>query len=114
MKINLNEILYAVSKGLDAVEDELLSHVRMGHSKRIAALSILTGKALKLSQNDLIDLAAFSILHDNALTEVNQEEQEYMRYNGGQRYSAQDFNIRRCIIGENNTKYMPFRTNNRD
>ena len=37
-----------------------------------------------------------------------------MRYNGGQRYSAQDFNIRRCIIGENNTKYMPFRTNNRD
>lgn len=113
MKIDLNEILYAVSKGLDSVEQELLG-TRNGHCKRIAAISIMLGKAMGLTPDELVDLAAFSILHDNALTQVNQEEIEYKKYNNGEGYSERDFNIRRCIIGESNTKYMPFRTNNRD
>ncbi len=113
MKIDLNEILYAVSSGLDAVEQELLG-VRTGHCKRIAALSIMLGKNLGLTADELIDLAAFSILHDNALTEVNQEEQEYRKYNNGEGYSVHDYNVRRCIIGERNARFMPFRTNNRD
>lgn len=114
MKININEILYAVSSGLDAVEVELRGHVTTGHSKRLAVLSIITAKAIGLSQKDLIDIAAFSILHDNALTEVNQEEKQYRQYNGGKGYSETDFNVRRCIIGENNAKLIPFRTNCRD
>ena len=77
-------------------------------------MSIMLGKNLGLSPDELIDLAAFSILHDNALTEVNQEEIEYRKYNNGECYSVQDYNARRCIIGERNTKFMPFRTNNRD
>ncbi len=113
MKIELNEILYAVSSGFDAVEQELLG-VRNGHCKRIAALSIMLGKNLGLTPDELIDLAAFSILHDNALTEVNQEELEYKKYNNGEGYSAHDYNVRRCTIGERNTRFMPFRTNNRD
>ena len=48
--------------------------VTVGHSKRIAALSIVMGKALGLDDNKLIDLAAYAVLHDNALTEVIQEE----------------------------------------
>ena len=83
MKINVNEILYAVSNGLDAVEAELLGHISIGHSKRLAVLSIITAKGAGLSAKDLIDIAAFSILHDNALTEVNQEEHQYRKYNGG-------------------------------
>ena len=113
MKIDLNEILYAISSGFDAVEQELLN-IRPGHCKRIAAMSIMLGKSLGLSSDELIDLAAFSILHDNALTEVNQEELEYKKYNEGESYSIHDYNARRCIIGERNTKFMPFRTNNRD
>ena len=113
MKINLNEILYAFSLGLDAAEVEYLG-VTPGHSKRIAAISILTGKAAGLTDNELVDIAAYSILHDNALTEFNQEEIEYMRYNNGRRYSQDDFLIRHCTIGEINTKLLPFRTNNRD
>lgn len=113
LKIDLNEILYAVAAGLDSVEHELL-RTRKGHCKRIAAISIHLGKALGLSPDDLTDLAAFSILHDNALTEVNQEELEYKKYNNGEGYTPHDFDMRRCIIGERNTKYMPFRTNNRD
>ncbi len=113
MKIDLNEVLYAVSIGLDAVEHELIG-IRKGHCKRIAAMSIMLGKAMGLTPDELVDLAAFSILHDNALTQVNQEELEYKKYNGTGGYSVLDFNRRRCIIGEYNTKYMPFRTNNRD
>lgn len=114
MKINLNEVLYAVSMGLDAAENELVGNVRIGHSKRIAAIAIMTGKALGLTDNDLTDLASFAILHDNGLTEVNQEVIEYRKYNNGKDYSPLDFMVRKCIIGENNTKYMPFRTNNRN
>ncbi|MBO4863884.1 MAG: HD domain-containing protein [Eubacterium sp.] len=113
MKIDLNEILYAISAGFDAVEHELLG-VRPGHCKRIAAMSIMLGKNLGLSTEELIDLAAFSILHDNALTEVNQEEIEYRKYNNGDCYDIHDYNLRRCILGERNTRFMPFRTNNRD
>ena len=113
MKIELNEVLYAVSSGLDAVENELLG-VRPGHCKRIAALSIMLGKSLGLTPDELVDLAAFSILHDCALTQINQEELEYQKYNDGQGYSELDFNSRRCKISEYNTKYMPFKTNNRD
>ncbi len=113
MKINLNEVLYAASLGLDAAEYEFLG-VTPGHSKRIAALSILAGKAVGLTDNELIDIAAYSILHDNALTEFNQEELEYKKYNGGRAYSPTDFMIRHCTIGEINTKLLPFRTNNRD
>ena len=113
MKIELNEILYAVSSGLDAVEQELLG-TKNGHCKRIAGLSVMLGKALGLTPDELVDLAAFSILHDNALTQVNQEELEYKKYNNNEGYSKRDFDLRRCIIGETNTKFMPFRTNNRD
>ncbi len=113
MKINLNEILYAVSSGLDAAEGEYLG-VTAGHSKRIAAISIIMGKALGLSDKDLIDLAAYAILHDNALTEFDQEQIEYMNYNNGIRYSDHDFLVRHCTSGEINTKLLPFRTNNRD
>jgi len=113
LRINLNEILYAVSFGLDSVEHELTG-TKMGHSKRVTALAVMTGKALGLSDKELIDLAAYSILHDHAYTEVNQEELEYKRYNNGEGYAKRDFDIRHCIIGESNTKYVPFRTNNRD
>ena len=118
MRINLNEILYAVSFAFDATEAEYYERIRnngistigetsilradnvrfsykdhrnvvvtVGHSKRIAALSILIGKEMGLDDKKLIDLAAFAVLHDNALTEVIQEENQYKIYNNGIGYS---------------------------
>lgn len=113
MKINLNEILYAVSYGLDAASTEYLG-TSTGHSKRIAVLSILVGKEMGLTEKELIDLAAYSILHDNALTEFNQEDLEYRKYNNGLGYGEREYLLRHCTIGEINTKLLPFRTNNRD
>ena len=110
MKIDLNEVLYAVSAGLDSVEQELLG-VRKGHCKRIAAISITLGKTMGLTPDELIDLAAFSILHDNALTQVNREELEYKKYNNGVGFSQHDFNVRRCTIGESRVrKWWPNRS----
>lgn len=145
MRINLNEILYAVSFAFDATEAEYYERIRnngistigetsilradnvrfsykdhrnvvvtVGHSKRIAALSILIGKEMGLDDKKLIDLAAFAVLHDNALTEVIQEENQYKIYNNGIGYSDEDYNIRCSTIGEKNTSLLPFRTNNRD
>ncbi len=135
MKINLNEILYAVSFALDATEIEYFKkraeargekfgeasykdhktlRVTLGHSKRIAAIAVITGKAMGLSPNDLYDLAAFSILHDNALTEFIQEEIEYKKYNNGKSYDEADFITRHCKAGEKDVNILPFRSNNRD
>jgi HD-GYP domain-containing protein (c-di-GMP phosphodiesterase class II) len=135
MKINLNDILYAVSFALDATEieyfkrraealgeniekvsykDHKTMNVTVNHSKRIAAIAVITGKAMGLSPIELYDLAAFSILHDNALTEFIQEEIEYKKYNNGKSYNTADFNTRHCKIGEKNANLLPFRSNNRD
>ncbi len=145
MKINLNEILYAVSFAFDATEAEYYERIRnngistigetsilradnvrfnykdhtnvvvtVGHSKRIAVLSILIGKEMGLDDKKLTDLAAYAILHDNALTEVIQEENQYKIYNNGIGYSDEDYNIRCATIGEKNMSLLPFRTNNRD
>ena len=145
MKINLNEILYAVSFAFDATEAEYYERIRnngistigetsilradnvrfsykdhtntvvtVGHSKRMAVLSILIGKQLGLDDKKLVDLAAYAILHDNALTEVIQEENQYKIYNNGIGYSDEDYNIRCATIGEKNMALLPFQTNNRD
>lgn len=145
MKINLNEILYAVSFAFDATEAEYYERIRnngistigetsilradnvrfsykdhtnvvvtVGHSKRIAVLSVLIGKELGLDDKKLTDLAAYAILHDNALTEVIQEENQYKIYNNGIGYSDEDYNVRCATIGEKNMALLPFQTNNRD
>ena len=67
-----------------------------------------------LDDKKLTDLAAYAILHDNALTEVIQEENQYKIYNNGIGYSDEDYNIRCATIGEKNMSLLPFRTNNRD
>lgn len=137
MKINLLEILYAVSFGMDATEIEYLQksgrsgsgaisapaynehsveYITTGHSKRIAALSLITGKALGLTPEELHDLAAYSILHDNAITEFIQEENEYKKYNEGRPYVENAYVVRHCTIGESNSMliFSTFRSNNRD
>ncbi|MCR5292845.1 MAG: HD domain-containing protein [Eubacterium sp.] len=135
MKIDLIEILYAVSFALDATEieyykkraesngidlssvsykDHKTKNITMNHSKRIAALAVLTGKAMGLDQVDLYDLSALCILHDNALTEFIQEEIEFRKYNNGLPYNDSAVIMRICKIGAKNVSVLPFRTNNRD
>lgn len=101
MKLSFNNMLYAFSYALDCVEHEILG-VTTNHGKRVAYLSILIGKYLELPEEQLIDLGACAILHDNALTEYIQEEY----FNGVNLYEQKEIINAgtHCIIGEKNIK----------
>ncbi|MCH5187550.1 MAG: HD domain-containing protein [Oscillospiraceae bacterium] len=68
MKLDLTDMLYALSYALDKVEAELLG-VETGHGKRVAYLAILMGKEAGLGEEELRDFVGCCLLHDNALTE---------------------------------------------
>ena len=117
MKLDLTDMLYALSFALDKVETELIG-INTGHCKRVACLGILMGKEAGLCGEELRDFAGCCILHDNALTEFIHEE-----LSSGiipQELSAQladiiasgtsELNNKHCVIGERNIRLMPFRT----
>lgn len=107
MKLDLTDMLYALSYALDKVETELLG-IDNGHGKRVAYLSLLMGKEAGFSEDELRDFIGCCILHDNALTEFLHEELE--------KNTTIDFNSavfnesRHSVIGEQNISLMPFST----
>lgn len=102
MKLDFNGMLYALSYALDCVEAELVG-VQTGHGKWVAYLSVLMGKGFGMNQEELLDLAACAMLHDNALTQYIAEEQGISSENLP--------NLgRHCVIGEENIRHFPFRT----
>ncbi len=107
MKICLNDILFALSFALDAVEHELLG-VSTNHGKRAALLATMVGSRMGLSGDELTDLACCAILHDNALTEYIQARELASLNN-----SAEDPELDRahCTLGENNITLLPWRCN---
>lgn len=105
MKICFNDMLYAFSSALDCVENELLG-VTTHHSERVAYIASQIGLALGLSENDLLDLTACAVLHDNALTEYIDEE--YSRGGEIQPLKNKHFGARHCVLGERNVSELPF------
>lgn len=96
MKINFNDILYALSYGLDCVEEELIG-VSRNHGKRVAYISTVMGRAMGMGERELSDLSACAILHDCAITEYIQTEIQ----NNSQDQSH-------CAMGEKNIQGLPF------
>ena len=121
MKLDLTDMLYALSFALDEVEMEILG-VETGHGKRVAYLSVLMGKAAGFRREELRDFAGCCILHDNALTEFIHEElaqssiSEEMRRQLSGVINMEDMTInsRHSVIGEQNIRLMPFRTDVKD
>lgn len=101
MKLNFNDVLYAFSYGLDCVEHELVG-VSTNHSKRVAYICISLGRALGLSDEELIDLAGCAVLHDCALTEYLRTEHHLESRNGEMWLGSH------CSIGERNIAILPF------
>lgn len=99
MQIPLKELLCALSKALDFVEQELLG-VTSNHGKRAAYISAHLCRAVGMSEADIFDMAGCAILHDNALT-------AYMRQAKGQIGRLEHFKSH-CAIGENNAAVFPF------
>ena len=121
MKLDLTDMLYALSFALDEVEMEILG-VETGHGKRVAYLSVLMGKEAGFRREELRDFAGCCILHDNALTEFIHEEltrssvSEEMRRQLSGIINMEDMtmNSRHSVIGEQNICLMPFRTDVKD
>ena len=104
MKVNMNGLMYALSYALDCVERELIG-VSTGHGKRVAYISIVLGKELKMSKEQLADLIVCAVMHDNALTQYIYEE-----YTKSGNDLAKTLGIH-CRFGEENLKKFPFQTN---
>ena len=67
MNFNISQCLEAFSLALDFAEMDYLK-VTMHHSRRVAYISLNIGRAMNLSDEEIKDLYALSLLHDNGLT----------------------------------------------
>ena len=105
MKLCINEVLYAFSVALDAVEHELAG-VTTYHSQRVAYMTSTMGKFMGMDDNERMLLAAASLLHDNALS-------EYVQGELASGVPMQDIRLesrleRHCAYGEANVRVLPF------
>ena len=101
MKFSFTEVLFALSYALDCVEHELVG-VTTNHSKRVAYICVKMGEKFKMNTNELLDLAACALLHDNALTEFIQAE-----YNEHEVEDDKNLSLH-CVMGEKNIEKIKF------
>ncbi|MFV0516551.1 MAG: HD-GYP domain-containing protein [Aminipila sp.] len=104
MRLNFNNMLFALSYALDCVENEMKG-VATNHGKRVAFLCVFMGKCLGLNREQIVDLAACAVLHDNALAEYIYSEYSYGANQLIDKENAQP--IRHCILGEENVSKLP-------
>ncbi|MCH5344886.1 MAG: HD domain-containing protein [Acetatifactor sp.] len=117
MKLDLTDMLYALSFALDKVEVELLG-VDTGHGKRVAYLAFLMGEEAGYQEEELRDFIGCCLLHDNALTEYIHEELSNSLMPQHLSVKISDIaNLKRSkmehdhsVIGEQNIRLIPFRT----
>ena len=117
MKLDLTDMLYALSFALDKVETELLG-LDTGHGKRVAYLALLMGEEAGYEEEELRDFIGCCLLHDNALTEFIHDELSHSQMSQSisvelshiaeQKRSKMEHD--HSVIGEQNIRLMPFRT----
>ena len=115
MKIDLTDMLYALSFALDSVEAELVG-IHTGHGKRVAYLSLLMGKEAGFGEEELRDFIGCCLLHDNALTEFIHEElsgsvlTDNLLSELSEKLDQRGLKHDHSVIGERNIRLLPFRT----
>ena len=117
MKLDLTDLLYALSFALDRVEEELLG-IDTGHGKRVAYLALLMGKEAGLGVEELRDFIGCCLLHDNALTEFIHEELSHSPMLHGMPAHLSELaegqkpvlDHEHCVVGEENIRLLPFHT----
>lgn len=117
MKLDLTDMLYALSFALDKIEAEMLG-VDTGHGRRVAYLSLLMGKEAGFHDDELRDFVGCCLLHDNAFTEYIYEELSRSSMSEGLSANIADI-VRQnklklhhdhSVTGEMNIRLLPFRT----
>ena len=119
MKLDLMDLIYALSFALDKVEYELLG-LETGHGRRVACLCMFMAEHAGIREEELRDYIGCCVLHDNALTEFIHEELDNFKYitdESGQQLSnvinidLAEYDSNHGIVGEQNIHLVPFRTN---
>lgn len=111
MNLSLNEFLISVSNTLDAIETDLFG-VPTNHSKRIAYIATRVGHILKLKPEEIFDLAALSLMHDNGATMKILDDK--INYSIKEKIAMSESRKEHCLIGEENLKNFPFLSKPRD
>ena len=115
MKLDLTDMLYALSFALDSVEAELVG-IKTGHGKRVSYLSLLMGREAGFGDEELRDFIGCCLLHDNALTEFIHEElagntlTENLLSELSAKLDQKGLKHDHSVIGERNIRMLPFRT----
>ena len=117
MRLDLTDMLHALSFALDKVEAELLG-IDTGHGRRVAAISLLMGEAAGFNKEELRDFVGCCLLHDSALVEFIREElsnsvmSEDLHVDLFEIATKSKSKMHRdhSVIGEQNMRLLPFRT----
>ena len=117
MKLDMTDMLYALSFALDSIEVEILG-VDTGHGRHVAYLALLMGREAGYSQEELRDFVGCCLLHDNALTEFIHDELTNSVMSEGLTVDLSDLAKQtgdklyhdHSVVGEQNIRLMPFRT----
>ena len=117
MKLDLTDMLYALSFALDNVEVEILG-VDTGHGRHVAYLALLMGREAGFDEEELRDFVGCCLLHDNALTEFIHDELTNSVMSEGLTVDLSDIAKQtgdklyhdHSVVGEQNIRLMPFRT----
>jgi len=117
IQFNLNNFLLAITETLDFVEMDLLG-ITTHHSKRVAYIASKIAQSLNLSQEEIFDLIAYAVLHDNGLSKnsnlVITDRYEELIFEDKSIMKFQKVFKEHCIIGEENVKGFPFLTNQKN
>lgn len=97
----------AVSFALDFVEIDILG-MSSNHSKRAAYIALKTAKELSLSSEELYDIVALAILHDNGVSEKTLHEK--FPIGNLKIINPLERSKEHCTIGEENIRQYPFLT----
>lgn len=111
MLFSLNEFLMAVSFALDFVEMDILG-MPSNHGKRTAYITINIAKEIGFSYEELHDIAALAMLHDNGLSEYSLHK-ELIKRELANAVVLEDVK-EHCIIGEKNIENYPLLTNTKN
>jgi len=111
MLFNLNEFLMAVSFALDFVEMDILG-MPSNHGKRTAYIAIKIAEEIGLSFEELHDISALAMLHDNGLSEYSLHDKLVVRELTN--VTLLEGVKEHCIIGEKNINQYPLLTNVRN
>lgn len=115
MKLNLNNLVVALSHALDFLEMDILG-VATNHSKRVAYIALRLGGEVGLSRDELFDLVTLAILHDNGMGLSALEARAAVDPSVDMDRPALknlDMGKAHCVAGEANIAGYPFRTSAR-